>query len=60
MACAQAECFSESNGSDYIGTIDFTETGIKCQAWISQSPHKHQYGQKSLFREGIFPTLFAS
>lgn len=35
LTCATGE------GASYRGTISVTETGKKCQAWSSQTPHKH-------------------
>ena len=35
------ECRKEVDGRDYKGTWNYTITGRVCQAWNSQSPHKH-------------------
>ncbi|KAK3088172.1 hypothetical protein FSP39_015659 [Pinctada imbricata] len=35
------ECLQTSTGSDYKGTLNITKNGDICQAWISQTPHKH-------------------
>lgn len=29
------------NGRYYLGTINVTKTGIPCQKWDVQTPHKH-------------------
>lgn len=29
------------NGRYYLGTVNVTQTGIPCQKWDEQSPHKH-------------------
>ena len=31
-------------GSDYVGSVSQTKTGITCQSWQSQSWHPHSYG----------------
>lgn len=37
--------FSEFFGNymDYKGTSHKTQTGVLCQSWASQVPHKHDY-----------------
>jgi len=32
------------NGADYRGGVSQTMSGLKCQAWNVQTPHKHEYG----------------
>ena len=29
------------NGAEYRGNVSVTVTGITCQAWSSQTPHRH-------------------
>ncbi len=31
------------DGSDYLGNVSVTETGLECQRWDSQTPHRHSY-----------------
>ena len=40
------ECMTSAKGSGYKGTANVTENGYTCQAWNSQSPHTHDYGEK--------------
>ncbi|XP_066183147.1 hepatocyte growth factor-like protein isoform X3 [Sylvia atricapilla] len=40
--CEDAVCMT-CNGEDYRGTVDHTESGIECQRWDLQHPHKHPY-----------------
>jgi hypothetical protein len=37
------DCYVEK-GESYPGLADTTETGRKCQNWLSQEPHTHSYG----------------
>jgi apolipoprotein a len=49
-------------GSDYIGTVSQTATGIKCQNWRDQYPHRHEfsdYGNNNYCRNQDFGPLDA-
>ena len=35
------ECFQSTDPSSYRGSTAVTQTGLICQAWNSQKPHKH-------------------
>lgn len=41
------ECVRKNDpkGKKYFGTINVTKTGIPCQRWDSQTPHKHQFDE---------------
>lgn len=41
--CYATECSYASDGSDYVGTVSHTATGLPCQMWDSNTPHKHRY-----------------
>ena len=36
------ECLQSDDGVDYFGTKNSTLTGLACQAWRLQEPHKHK------------------
>ena len=36
-------CLSSEKGKSYRGTRNFTKSGLKCQRWDQQTPHKHDY-----------------
>lgn len=41
------ECVRKNDpkGKKYFGTINVTKTGIPCQRWDSQTPHKHKFDE---------------
>uniref|UniRef100_K1PLE8 Plasminogen n=1 Tax=Magallana gigas TaxID=29159 RepID=K1PLE8_MAGGI len=39
--CFATECTYTLTGEEYTGTVSHTNTGIPCQRWDSQTPHKH-------------------
>ena len=38
-----SECFTNSLGVDYRGTLSVTPLGNTCMKWTVQSPHEHSY-----------------
>ena len=37
-------CLKKNNkGQEYRGRLDYTRTGVMCQPWNQQYPHKHDY-----------------
>ncbi|RNE99615.1 putative hepatocyte growth factor-like [Trypanosoma conorhini] len=40
-ACDAVEGYYVPNGEDYRGHLNVTETGIPCQKWSEQAPHRH-------------------
>ena len=39
--CLSIECKKSETGEEYQGTIHTTVSGINCQRWDKQCPHKH-------------------
>jgi hypothetical protein len=37
-----ASCKKDKEGTEYQGTVNQTISGIMCQAWASNDPHRHQ------------------
>ncbi|XP_059831441.1 prothrombin [Hypanus sabinus] len=42
-----------NQGRDYTGTLNKTLSGRYCQAWSSQSPHKHNYTKQNYPTAGL-------
>jgi len=49
MRAGNTDCNPSPAGRYYVGNKSVTESGIKCQAWSSQYPHRHIYNKKYLF-----------
>ncbi|XP_076091040.1 endoprotease bli-like isoform X1 [Mytilus galloprovincialis] len=37
------DCKRSEAGLNYRGTVNITESGLKCQAWSQNAPHSHRY-----------------
>jgi len=46
-----AECLHTETGDSYIGDVDHTLSGIRCQRWSDNSPHKHSYSDITWFAD---------
>ena len=44
-----SECKTEEAGDTYQGKIAKTKSGLVCQRWYSQTPHKHAKRDPSMF-----------
>jgi len=49
---AGSDCNPTPDGRQYTGHVSVTANGKQCQAWTSQSPHKHRYRNKHMFPGG--------
>ncbi|XP_026068758.1 hepatocyte growth factor-like protein isoform X1 [Carassius auratus] len=46
------DCF-QGRGEDYRGKVNETSSGIPCQRWDAQKPHKHQFSPKTYECKGL-------
>jgi len=54
VASLQDDCYYESSSS-YMGHVNHTTSGLQCQRWDSQSPHRHIYNRGENFVDGVVP-----
>ena len=47
-----SDCNPTKDGRKYTGHRAITVNGRLCQAWASQSPHKHRYTKDRMFPDG--------
>ena len=45
-SCHQSECAHLANGTDYRGRLSTTKSGIPCQNWRAEEPHKPNLEKK--------------
>ena len=46
------ECRKTDSGSDYMGSVRTTESGIECQAWTAETPHANSNYADEKFPDG--------
>ena len=46
------ECRKTDSGSEYMGTVRTTESGIECQAWTADTPHANSDYADDKFPDG--------
>ena len=47
------ECYTKAKAQDYRGDVQVTVSGKACQAWTSQSPHKHNRTPQNYKTSGL-------
>eukprot|EP00105_Crassostrea_gigas_P045157 XP_019929305.1 PREDICTED: plasminogen-like [Crassostrea gigas] len=47
----QLECKITQLGKEYVGLKNVTISGLTCQAWSSQYPHKHTLSDNKVLRK---------
>jgi len=45
------ECLRTESGEDYVGRVNYSLSGIPCQKWGDNSPHKHGYNDITWFAD---------
>ena len=43
------DCRRSEHGTDYIGHVNTTKSGLPCQPWRAQSPHAHSFTKGQYF-----------
>lgn len=47
------DCYTDTDGSDYRGSIAQTASGLTCQMWSQNTPHTHTYSHISYPHAGL-------
>ena len=47
------ECKTTERGHEYRGALSKTKSGYTCQAWSSQTPHKHSRTPQNYLSAGL-------
>jgi len=52
VVAGTAVCTLTPSGREYVGQKQVTVSGRQCQAWASQTPHRHGFNQDHMFPDG--------
>ncbi|XP_033113197.1 plasminogen-like [Anneissia japonica] len=55
---ADNECYTQEDGSDYFGDVSVTVSGLECQSWAENTPHRPIKKYRGYGAEPMHPNHF--